>query len=261
MLAASKKFHVVPDERLNRPIPENVEVPRWPWWMEVELDGLRVAIDTWDTDDPGAFIWRTHPEIYSRINVLLKIQYRPHPVWTDVRKKGVRVYPWTVFPSREWTLECFDYTDAEEKHLGVISGSPRHGRDDFFQEAKKLGGFCCLPLTRGKERPPFDQYVKHQKASRWGISLIGKRGTDGKNRREIELASCGMPLALNYIPHYPFPFEPGVHFLYMPDASHLSRLKEVDPGPFCLKSREIYDQFWSVNGMSEMFVKLVISGT
>ena len=226
----------------------------------VKLDGVAVAIDSWDTDSPSDAAFKAgHFDCGAAlgdVRVLLKIQWQPRPLWDEFESTtGIRVYPWTIFPTQEFQLGAFQYDpDAQHIYTATATGADRFGRGEFKEAARAAGDFYAKD---GGKKDTLEEYMNVIKSCRWGVSLRGKRGTDGKNRREIEFASCGMPLALNYQPHYPFAFEAGKHYVYMETAEDMIALRDIDPRPFADASREIYESYWSAKGMARLFIDLV----
>lgn len=226
----------------------------------VMIDDLLIGIDTWDTNSPTETAWREGffdaGEVLSAMALVLKIQHEPLPLWDEfTAATQIPINAWTIFPTREYPLEFFRYDpNANHIYIGTLTGADRYGRTDFKNTARERHDFYAL---EGGQKDSLDEYLNIVKSCRWGISLRGKRGTDGKNRREIEFASCGIPLALNYQPHYPFPFEPGKHYIYLRDAGDLAKLRDIDPQPYAEASWSVYQNYWSVRGMARLFVTLV----
>jgi len=228
------------------------------------ISGTLVALDTWDTNSPtdSAFL-NGHFQpgaALGDVRVVLKIQWQPDRFWKAFTNEiMIPVLPWTVFPSREFPLGAFAY-DARANHVytGSITGVMRYGRGPFRDLVADEPDFYA---RLGSKDDSIAEYVNILRTCRWGISLKGKRGTDGKNRREVEFASCGMPLALNYEPHYPFPFEAGQDYVLLKEPTDLLTLREIDPHPFAVASREVYEQFFSPAGMARLMLDLVGSAT
>ena len=102
------------------------------------------------------------------------------------------------------------------------------------------------------------EYLDILPQTTWSLSLQGISGahTDGKNRREPECFSCGMPMALNYKPYYPFPFEANKHYVYLEKPEDIVKLNDIDPQPYADASTELYNQYFSVKGASNLFRKI-----
>ena len=248
------------------------------------IDSDLIGADAWDTQSPtsamhqrglfnhrspfgggglnretGGHVSRKHPEDIlndCRIKMIAKIQWRPDPFWDEMtRDTGIPVVPWTIFPTREFNLSCFDY-DPDKSHqwVGTLTGARRFGRQAFCDAAAAQGGFY---LKDGGEKDDLVQYVETLKECRWGISLGGKRDTDKKNRREIEFASCGMPLAINYSPHYCWPFRAGKEYVLLETPDDLKKLKDIDPAPFAEASKRIFGDHLSPRGMAATLLQLL----
>ena len=97
-------------------------------------------------------------------------------------------------------------------------------------------------------------YFDLLKQTKWGLILKGK-GEAGKNRREMEYASYGMPLALNYKPIYPFEFEPNKHYFYLEKIEDLNKLKEINPMPFAKQSTDMYKKYFCFESIPNNFLK------
>jgi len=260
MLAASGLFDVAYSDDLPRP-PRGLVGPRTENMSVVDLDGKLVAIDTWDDAQPthalyGAGEWSEGGSL-EFVDLLLKIQWQAGPFWdTFTAETGVPVSPWTIFPSREWELGGFRYNlHDDHQYVGLISGAMRSGRGEYFDAARAADDFY-VPDEQTKERD-WERFWAAARSCRWGISLKGKRGTDGKNRREIEYASCGVPLAMNYCPSYPWHMEPGRHFVLLESAADMLALRLIDPAPYAAAADEIYREYWSPPGMARLFAGLV----
>ena len=226
----------------------------------VALDDTLVAICSWDTAAPAS---RTYEDglwkpggLFADVRLLLKLQMqRGERYWEAfTAATGVPVSPWTIWPAAEWTLGCFKWHDACHEFQGAVTGVMRYGRGAYFEAARADPGWYTSDDPKDKD---WNRYVEAIKQCRWGVSLKGRKGSDGKNRREIEYASCGMPLALNYQPFYPFPFEPGVHYVYLQSPDDMLALQDIDPQPFAAAAAQVYRDYWSPAGMARLFVRLV----
>lgn len=213
------------------------------------VDGLLLALDTWDTDGPlseclerGEFT-----ESMAGVRMILKIQHRPdNPRWATC---PVPVTSWGMFPSQEFPLGYFRYDPGyAHKWSCTVNGAARFGRGAF-----RVGG--RVHASDGKLT--FAEYFKLLRECRWGVSLKGKRGTDGKNRREVEFSSCGMPLALNYEPCYPFPFRAGKEFFLLTGADSLREMDDTDPRPFREASEAVYERYFSPKGLAGLLLDLL----
>lgn len=221
-----------------------------------------IAVDTWDTLIPtfsfyknGAFSQKP----LSDIRLLIKIQHCPNEFWDEFTKNtGIPVTSWTMFPNSKFNLQTFKWQSTGHKYTSILSGKyARFGRNRWIDVAKQYGNYHLPPSYN--HFWTIEEYINILKQCKWGLSLVGKRsGGDGKNRREIEYASCGMPLALNYQPHYPFEFIPNRHYLYLDKPESLKLLETTDPRPFAERSCEIYDKYFSATGMRKLLELIMI---
>ncbi len=78
-----------------------------------------------------------------------------------------------------------------------------------------------------------------------------------KNRREIEFASCGVPLALNYKPTYLWPFRPGIEYFHLDSAARLKEMIDTDPAPFAKASAEVYRKYLCAEGQARLLLKML----
>jgi hypothetical protein len=222
-------------------------------------------IDDWDYGYPTTDILdKGIPEYYSNNKAtILKIQYCPSETEKYIaiyERFGIKVLPFIEFPNSIYPLENYLWSNNDNfQYQYMITGKRWRERIRFIQYAQQWHSETCLidgSQVLGEEQPvhTMEQWIEAQKKCRWGLVLKGK-GCGGKNRREIEFSSCGMPLALNYKPLYPFPFEPNYHYLYLEQPDHLNRLYEVDPQPYAERSLEIYKQYFSPsNGVYTSFM-------
>lgn len=225
------------------------------------VDDKLIALSTWDTNSPVVEAERAGHfmcgHLFGSVRLLLHIQWRPDdPYWGYFEKVAqIPVSAWTIFPSREFPLEVFRYEPgAQHIYQATLTGADRFGRGAYRDVARKHQDFY---VKVGSEKDDMSEYLNILRTCRWGVSLGGRRNTDKKNRREIEFASCGMPLALNYQPHYPFPFEPGKHYVYMEEPEDLLRLREIDPRPFAAAADQVYRERWCDVGMAGTLLNLI----
>ena len=260
MLRESGMFHVVEDGSLPR-------LPRAGYGRLagnlhcMDLDGVRIAVDTWDTKAPASKAFEDglfdRGEPLAGVKLLLKLQKwsGDDGYWDDFTwATDIPVRPWCIMPSQEWKLGCFRWQAEGHTYTGCISGVMRYGRGEYFEEAQRHPDF----LTFGDHKVPFfETYLRAMQKVKFGISLHGRRNSDGKNRREIEFASCGMPLALNYQPTYPWPMTPGEDYVLLTGADDLLKLRDIDPAPYAAAADRLYQTYWSPRGMARVLVELV----
>jgi hypothetical protein len=222
----------------------------------IEVNDTPIGLDTWDTPTPSSYYLEQHEfeksGTFGHLRLLVKIQMAKTPYWEEFRKRcPIPTTPWIMFPSSNYPLSCFEWHNSDHQYLATAFGNSRWDRKHwwaYFQSQPRI------PTGRLGEQ----EYMQALQQSRWGLILVGKRGGgDGKNRREVEFMSCGMPLAMNYRPYYPFPFQEGEHFVYLskPDDVHL--LETLDPTPFSLASRSLWERYFTPAPMARLLVSLV----
>jgi hypothetical protein len=226
-------------------------------------------IDEWDYCHPTANIKLLSelPLIYQSFPpTILKIQYSLNDlkIYKEIYDKfQIKIFPFTMFPRHDFPLEHFEYKYKEDSSLYFFSGKRWRGRRSWIKKMKSQkfafvfevdDGVSKVDRHRHKnnwaEEKEFLSYLKKVK---WGVILKGK-GV-GKNRREVEYSSCGIPLALNYKPIYPFKFEPNIDYVYLEKPEDLEGLKDIDPIPFSRRSKMIYERYFSKEGIYNCFNK------
>jgi len=230
-------------------------------------------IDDWDhatptmslIDNPDAL----HQFYKDNTTVILKIQYSPNQAGLYQKvydQHGILVLPFTMFANRTFKLSAFEWKSSDEHiYTSIFTGKPWNCRRswlNFAEEHKEeINCYLNFDYTAGDasrnppngDNPRFTNFYELLQKTKWGVILKGK-GDGGKNRREVEFASLGMPLALNYTPHYPFEFVPDKDYLLLREPSDLLKLKDIDPEPFAARSKEIYHQYFSPeNGILNSF--------
>ena len=209
-------------------------------------------IDDWDHASPTCYLLNNPniPKFYLNNNVcILKIQYCLNEInnYNEIYKQSnIKILPFTMFATHHFKLENFQYNiNYNHKYNYIITGKPWRHRISWIRYAEKEES-RYIKYTGGGEGTMSDLlfFYEELKESKWGLILKGK-GCGGKNRREVEFSSLGMPLALNYIPHYPFDFIPNKDFVLLESPQDLSSLKDIDPAPFAERSRYIYSQYFS----------------
>lgn len=230
-------------------------------WNLFEINNKVIGLDTWDSYQPTSRLFDL--KYFSKdgklrpLDLIIKVQYYPCKYWTYFTKNtGIPVKPWTVMPNAQFPLAQFQWENKKHKYTTAITGrNNRFGRQvwvNFCENKKDLFTFKDY-----KSRDPMTDYINLIQECRWGVSLKGRqRRHDGKNRRECEYSSCGMPMALNYQPHYDFDFKAGEHFFLLTKPEDLEKLRDTDPLPFHKASVEIYQQYFSPQGMSNLLLKM-----
>lgn len=165
----------------------------------IRLQGATIGVDTWDRRGP---LDSGHP-ILDHADLILKIQHRPHPFWRMIEQRHTcRISSWTMFGYEGFPCESFQWRDCKHNHLYCFSGSAKRPKRKWLTHMKERG----MPVFGVQS---VEEYMPLLRETRWGVVLKGDSGPhcDGKNRREPAFASLGLPLALNYQPHYPFPMQ------------------------------------------------------
>lgn len=208
------------------------------------------VIDDWDYASPTCYLLNDTniPKFYLDNNVcILKIQYclseknNYDKIYTQC---GIKILPFTMFPTHSFQLENFTWNNYNHKYQYIITGRPWKDRISWIQFAENT----THTQNNLNQIPNEDNgcFYELLKQSKWGLVLRGK-GCGSKNRREVEFSSLGMPLALNYIPEYPFDFKPDIDFVFLKSPQDLDKLKDIDPTPFAQRSRFIYNNYFSRN--------------
>lgn len=212
-------------------------------------------IDEWDYGYPtNDILNRGIPEYYSNNNAtILKIQYNINDIniYNQIFQiYNIRIVPFIIFPNSKFNLSNFFwFNNASFKFTYAMTGKPWRNRRFWLRYASQHHrdtSFVACDVKGGEVNSlsQMDHYDKLLQSCRWGLILKG-RGGGGKNRREFEFSSCGMPLALNYKPHYHFDFEPNYHYVYLEKPEDLNRLYDIDPQPYSERSWEIYKKYFS----------------
>lgn len=196
--------------------------------------------------------WFKHTEI------IIKTQYKPHPFYDELRSKGIRVISWVMWPTFNSPLEAFKWCYGSGSFLFIAScaGGPnssrRWGRPPYIEWCKKQIDF-------DHQRRSVNEWAKVIQHCKWGLILQGgnKRNCDGKNTREVEFASFGMPMALNYIPNYEYEFEPNKQFLFLEKPEDLEKLRTVDPRPFAEESKRLWEKYLKPEASVKYLLKLI----
>lgn len=195
--------------------------------------------------------------IFKNVKVIIKTQYKPHSFYDDLRRKGIKVISWIMWSTLKFPREYFQWEyKSDFKYIASCAGgrnsNRRWGRPPYIEWCKKQNDFFT-------ERQPVDQWAKTLQYCKWGLILQGgnKYNCDGKNTREVEFASCGMPMVLNYIPHYEYDFNPNEHFFFLQNPNDLAKLRLVDPEPFAKKSKELWNNYFKSKASVSYLLRLI----
>lgn len=220
-------------------------------------DDIIFIIDDWDHASPTCFLLNNPdiPKFYLNNNTcILKIQYCNSEInnYNEIYKQtNIKILPFTMFANRSFDLENFKW-DVNHKHKFnfIFTGKPWRNRLSWinFAQTNKEKLLCGMDFSNGAGDSNINSsntsFYDILKDTRWGVILKGK-GCGAKNRREVEFSSLGMPLALNYIPNYPFSFIPNEDFILLESPEDLLKLKDIDPAPFAERSSIIYNEYFS----------------
>jgi hypothetical protein len=223
------------------------------------IDDIVFVLDDWDQASPTCYLANNTNNIskfyLDNPTIILKIQYcESEKINYDLiyNQCGIKILPFTMFSNHTFELENFQWNkDNDHKYLCCLTGKPWRNRSGWFnfviQNNHSLPSFVCS--HRAGENNNIEENIRFYellKNTKWGLILKGK-GCGGKNRREVEFSSLGMPLVLNYQPIYPFEFIPNKDYVLIEKYEDLFKLKDMDPEPFAEKSKEIYNNYFSPN--------------
>lgn len=259
MLTKSKMFNV----KVKHFPHKSIKGARNSNWSQMILDGVYIGLDTWDTYSPTSNYYSEgyfhNDGIYKNLDLLIKIQYYPCDYWSHfIKDTGIPVKPWVVMPTKDFPLEKFQWNpNRRHKWVTTVTGKNcRFGRQPWTEWCDQNKDFYSSGSYIVNDT--LDDYIKRLKDCKWGMILKGKRKNhDGKNRRECEFTSCGIPLAMNYVPHYPFEMEPGKQFVLLNSPEELASLRDIDPKPYAQASRQLYYDHFSAYGIAKTLIKLV----
>jgi len=249
-----------------------IKIKEFPWtrikgarngnWTMMELDGVTIGLDTWDTWSPTCHFHDAgfFDSELKHVDLILKIQYYDCDYWKKFQNStGIKVKPWTVMPTKDFPLESFRWENKNHKWIGTVTGkNNRFGRQPWTEWCEKHPKFYSSGSYLVNDT--LEEYTNRLKDCKWGIILKGKnKNHDGKNRRECEFSSCGIPLAMTYIPTYEFPMNPNEHFLLLEKPNDLEKLIYTDPKPFAQASDQLYYDHFSAYGAAKTLISIVES--
>lgn len=214
-----------------------------------KLNDINFFIDDWDYSYPTSYLGDHNiPSCYSNNYpplTILKVQYDLiHKEKYDIlyNKYKIKVLPFIMFPNRYFNLAFDKWKYNNDQYLCFHTGRIWRGRSAWvsFLNTSNLN----IPKIH-KELIIDKEYEQLLLKTKWGLILKGK-GV-GKNRREVEYMSIGMPLALNYKPHYPFEYNANEHYVFLEKPQDILKLQDIDPEPYAQKSLEIYEKYYSIH--------------
>lgn len=231
-------------------LPRTPESRRWRRNFHVmRVEESLVGVDTWDLEGPTT----TGHSVLNELDLLLKIQYRPHDLWRALEiEHGLRITSWTMFAYDGFPMREYAWSPDSGQCPYSYSGHAKRPKRRWLRHMRRSGVEVHDMLEP-------NEYVPLLRNSRWGVILKGRTGRhcDGKNRREPALASWGMPLALNYTPHYPVSMLPDVDFVHLREPTDLDRLKDIDPRPYAEASIGLWHRLFSPRAMAGNLLDLV----
>lgn len=224
-----------------------------------KIDGITVAIDAnggcgniKSMYEDGLF-----DSVLKDVKVIIKTQYKYNPFWEIFKQNtGIKVTPWIMWSTINFPLCSFSWAPTNHKYLASCAGgrnsNRRWGRPPYINYCKNDDRFHS-------QRMLVNEYIEILKKCKWGLILQGgnKYNCDGKNTREIEYASCGMPLVLNYCPTYDFSFEPNKHFLYLEKPEDLEKLEYINPEPYAKASEELWHKYFKPESAVSYLMELI----
>jgi hypothetical protein len=223
-----------------------------------------ILLDTWDSlvslrGLNSLNYFTDPPPDFRKVDLILRVQYNDYcKKFSEIIK--IPISPFLIMPNIQFPLGFFKWKETNKfKHDLFFTGSLRDNvRREWWEYFENNNIFNSSSLLH------FQDYLALTKDSKWGLIINGGgkitdivNGYDGKNRREAEYLSCGMPLVLNYKPNYPFEYLPDVHYVYVEKPEDLNKLKDLDPKPFAEKSVEIYEKYYTPSGMANLFKEIV----
>lgn len=250
----------------------DVEFKKFPWtrvngarnrnWTMMELDGVTIGLDTWDTWSPTSNFYESgfFEKELKHVDLILKIQYYDCKFWDKFQNDTkIKVKPWTVMPTKDFPLGSFKWENKKHKWIGTVTGkNNRFGRQPWSEWCEKQTDFYSSGSYLVNDT--MEDYINRLKECKWGIILKGKnKNHDGKNRRECEFSSCGMPLALTYKPTYCFDMIPDHHYVLLNKPDDLEKLRYLDPEPYALAASQLYYDHFSAYGASKTLISIVES--
>lgn len=219
------------------------------------LNGKKCFIDDWDYSYPTSSLseefFEKNPE-HKDLKYVFKIQYSygEKDFFDRLGEKlGIAIFPFFMFPRHDFKLGSWQWENKNHKYLALFSGRVwkyrRHWKEYMGKHPDCISvNNSHLKITNKRMNSIDDnEYLKILQNTKWGLCLKGK-GTDCKNRREVEYTSYGMPLALDYKPYYPFFFEPNKDYVFLEKPEDLEKLKDVDPEPYARRSVELYNRYY-----------------
>lgn len=224
--------------------------------MVVDYGGKRILIHTWD------YTSRLNLIPHGEIDLCMCVQYSD-----DLeRLKNIKVVPFTMFASDQPnfyakldSLQAIVNAQTPQYELG-FSGRTWACRKPWFKISAGFDWFYWEPTPKQATGcGTVEEYAA--KLGEWRRCLVlygkGSRTNASHNRRENECAALGIPMAINYKPHYYVPFEPGVHYTYVPRPMQIQAFGEGDAGMgTAAAARDYWERYMSAPGVASLFRRI-----
>ncbi len=243
------------------------------YWSQFQIDNCRIGLDTWDTQEPlNSFLKEGHftKGCLKDLDVVIKLQAGPSRFYNRFESNtGIQLRTWTIMVSDFFKPEFFQWKPSGHTHTASMTGNLSRGSRRFWTRWAKSQPDFIVSDFKFRSIPPSlrsdyatklanaKPYTDAIQACKWGLILKGFHWHDGKNRREAEYSSCGIPLALNYKPTYPFRMEPNVDYLYLEKPEDLAKLRTVDPAPFAIASQRLWKEHFSPLGAAKTLLRIL----
>ncbi|MFW6130913.1 MAG: hypothetical protein ACOC56_06980 [Atribacterota bacterium] len=228
---------------------------------KIKINDTICAIDANDVSPIDNNFIKNNNELFRDIKFYFILQYtlKKKSLFSKIENKfGFKILPLTYGVDNQFPISLFKWSN-KQKHDYLANAAftvakNRKHRAAWVRQAKRSNGFYTKFIKDKHE------YARQLEKCSWGLSIRGAHETyDGKCYREAEFLSLGMPLALNYIPCYPFPFYPNWHYVYLSSPNDLSILKEIDPAPYAERSDILWKKYFSPQGVSSLLLNLVFN--
>jgi len=229
-------------------------------FYKFKVNDIVCLVDADDNSHISERYIKDNKNIFSDVNFIFIFQYcyKKHQQFFEIKNKlGIDIYPLIYGTTKNFPTKKFQWENKNHKYTAnfafTMSRRNRQHRMGWVNYVKD-------------DRTFFTDFVKGHiyanilQDTKWGVSLIGSGlDFDGKCYREAEFMSLGMPLAFNYMPCYPFPFYPNVHYLYLKDINDIDLLKKIDPIEYAKKSSFMWDKYFSPCGLSNLLINILFN--
>jgi hypothetical protein len=259
----SKYFSCYRQDKINISYPDDLkfQVSKGDWGrsgryghFEVRLNGVLCTVCIGD----NPYISPTHyHKSKAKISFVSQLNNEDIKAIKGLYERdGHRVYPIPLplyWHAEEITSGRFEYECGKKEFTSNMSFGfrGRATRLPWFRVAKRH------PKEFSIKKLPSEDFLSFSVNKQlWGVNLKG-HGRGRKCYRESEYMCMGVPLALNYKPIYPFPFEPDVHYIYLRRKEDILKLKDIDPEPFAKISKEIGNKYIKHEGFLDLMLRCI----